>query len=87
MDELEDIRELLAETQRLMAPMGCSSAQITVSAGGVGVWISATAAILCLFATLLLAVLYVDQRREIDDLNHYLQAIYAQAPHLKPAEN
>lgn len=86
MDDLEGIRDLLDETRRILSPASHSTAQITVSAGGVGVWIAATAALLSMFAALVLAVLYVDQARRIDDLNHYLQAIYMQAPHLKPDE-
>jgi hypothetical protein len=88
MDDLPHIRDLLLEARDLMAPRTTvGSSQIVVHAGGIGVWIAATAAVLCLFAVLVLTVLYVDQARQIDDLNHYLQAIYAQAPHLKPTED
>lgn len=63
-----------------------STAQISVSAGGVGVWIAAFCAGVCFVMTMMLLVLYVDQSRKIDDLGHYLQAIYAQAPSLKPSD-
>lgn len=33
-----------------------------------------------------LLVMYLNHDRKIDDLNHYLQAIYLQAPWLKPPE-
>lgn len=64
-----------------------STAQVSVNAGGVGVWMAAMAACLCFVMTMVLLVLYVDQSRKVDDLGHYLQAIYAQAPELKPQEN
>ena len=86
MDDAQEIKRLLDETRHLLAPMGYGNAQITVSAGGAGVWISAFCAGLCFVMMLALLFLYVDQSRKVDDLNHYLQAIYAQAPHLKPEE-
>lgn len=64
-----------------------NTAQISVNAGGVGTWIAAFCAGLCFVMTMVLLVLYVDQSRKVDDLGHYLQAIYAQAPELKPKEN
>lgn len=63
-----------------------NNAEVTVSAGGVGVWIAAFCAGLCFVMTMVLLVLYVDQSRKVDDLSHYLQAIYAQAPSLKPSD-
>lgn len=64
-----------------------SHAQVSVTAGGVGVWIATMAAVVCFVMTMVLLILYVDQSRKIDDLGHYLQAIYAQAPSLKPEED
>lgn len=64
-----------------------NTAQISVSAGGVGTWIAAFCAGLCFVMTMVLLVLYVDQSRKVDDLGDYLSAIYAQAPHLKPEED
>lgn len=63
-----------------------NTAQISVSAGGVGTWIAAFCAGLCFVMTMVLLVLYVDQSRKVDDLGDYLSAIYAQAPYLKPEE-
>ena len=64
-----------------------NTAQISVSAGGVGTWIAAFCAGLCFVMTMVLLALYLDQRREVDDLNHHITAIYMQAPYLKPEEN
>lgn len=64
-----------------------NSAQITVQAGGIGLWLAALCACVCLVMTLVLGMLFLDHSRKIDDLGHYLQAIYAQAPQLKPEED
>lgn len=86
-DNLQSELDRLDSLLRSLQPQSrVNSAQITVSAGGVGVWIAATASILCLFAVMVLTMLYIDQRREVDDLGDYLNAIYMQAPHLKPKE-
>ena len=83
-DEVAKLRELVSEVRHLTGPLASGSAQITVSAGGVGVWIAATCAALCAVMVLMLGLLYVDQSRKIDNLSDYLAAIYAQAPQLKP---
>lgn len=64
-----------------------SHAEVSVSAGGVGVWIATMAAVVCFLMTMVLLVLYVDQSRKVDDLGDYLQVIYQHAPQLKPQED
>lgn len=64
-----------------------ANSNVSINAGGVGVWIATMAAVVCFVLTMVMVVLYVDQSRKIDDLGHYLQAIYAQAPNLKPEED
>lgn len=64
-----------------------ANSNVSINAGGVGVWIATMAAAVCFVLTMVMVVLYVDQSRKIDDLGHYLQAIYAQAPNLKPEED
>lgn len=64
-----------------------SNSNVSINAGGVGVWIATMAAVVCFVMTMVMLVLYVDQSRKVDDLGHYLQAIYAQAPNLKPEED
>jgi hypothetical protein len=64
-----------------------STSQVSISAGGVGVWVATMAAFVCFVMMMVMLVLYVDQSRKVDDLGHYLQAIYAQAPSLKPEED
>lgn len=74
-----------------------NSAVITVQAGGVGVWIATSSAVLMFVLFVVAAfVTYRDMsevradvrelRRENQTMRDYLAAIYAQAPHLKPAE-
>jgi len=64
-----------------------SSTQIHVNAGGVGIWICATACLVMLVGFLLMLALFVEHSRKIDDLHDYLAAIYVQAPQLKPKES
>lgn len=75
------VRELLG------ADRASSVSNITFSAGGVGLWVAVTCCVVMLAANVFLAVIVMDHSRKIDDLGDYLAAIYAQAPHLKPAEN
>lgn len=74
------VRELLG------ADRNSSVSNITFSAGGVGLWVAVTCCVVMLAANVFLAVIVMDHSRKIDDLGDYLAAIYAQAPHLKPAE-
>jgi hypothetical protein len=64
-----------------------ANSNVSINAGGVGVWVATLAAVVCFVMMMVMLVLYVDQSRKVDDLGHYLQAIYAQAPNLKPEED
>lgn len=59
---------------------------IHVDAGSVGVWIAAAACLVMLVMGIVCFALYLDQQRRLDDMQHYLNAIYMQAPHLKPED-
>lgn len=61
-----------------------NQATIAVNAGGVGVWIACSLCCVMLVANLFIVALYIDQQAQLRDLNAYLQAIYAQAPQLRP---
>lgn len=63
-----------------------NASSININAGGIGVWISVTACAVMLGVGIFGAVIIVDQQRKISDLQHYLNAIYLQAPQLKPDE-
>lgn len=59
---------------------------ITLNAGGIGVWLAVSACGVMLAVNVCLAILLVNHDRKIDDLGHYVQAIYMMAPQLKPQE-
>ena len=84
---IEDFRK---ESQGLRRELGrqsnSSASTININAGGFGVWMATTCCLVSVIACGFLALLVFEQKREIDDLNHYLNAIYMMAPHLKPDE-
>lgn len=59
-------------------------AEIHINAGGVGVWVATSACLVMLAVNLILVAVVFDQSRKVDDLGDYLNAIYMQAPYLKP---
>lgn len=59
---------------------------ITLNAGGLGVWLAVSACGVMMAVNICLAVLLVNHDRKIDDIGHYVQAIYMIAPQLKPKE-
>lgn len=81
-----------------MGPVsGVGTATISVNAGGVGVWVASTACAVMLGITVLgglwasrefarMDQQMVEAREEIRTTQNYLNAIYAQAPQLKPKE-
>lgn len=86
-EELDRLEQLLAEARKRTGQQRSSSAAtITIHAGSWG-----TILCCCLFCFVagLCIPLYLaqrDQQRQLDDMTHYLQAIYQQAPQLKPKE-
>lgn len=64
-----------------------ANSNVSINAGGVGVWIAAMAALVCFVLAMVMMVLYVDLSRQVDDLGDYLQVIYQHAPQLKPKED
>lgn len=71
----------------LSRPASASTSTVTFSAGGVGLWLAAFCSALTFVMFCVTLVLFVNHDRKIDDLGDYLQAIYVQAPHLKPEES
>lgn len=82
--ELDELERLVAATRGMSAPSAVGNAQIVVSAGGIGVWIAAFFAAVSFVMVLVLGLLFLDHSRKIDDLGHYLNAIYQAAPQLQP---
>lgn len=67
-------------------PQNTSQSTITISAGGVGVWLAVTACAAMMVMNLALLAMWVTHDRKIDALQHYLNAVYMMAPHLKPED-
>lgn len=81
MDEFDQIRGLLHEVRDLAAPIGVGNAQISVSAGGIGVWVAVTAC-LVMMAALLVGTVFVaigmsDLNRQAQELRQTDQTIQA----------
>ena len=94
----DDARELADAAERFeraserlasaLAAAGNSGNQstITLNAGGTAVWIAVTACAMMLSVNIVLIVLLVNHDRKIDDMEHYINAIYMVAPQLRPKE-
>lgn len=70
--------------QALVAGNSGNQSTITLNAGGLGVWIAVSACAVMLAVNMVLVVLLVNHDRKIDDMEHYINAIYMMAPSLKP---
>ena len=90
----EDIRRLgesIINLDRVVDKLGSSpvnNATVTLQAGGLGVWICATFCsimfVLVLAGSILGGFYAMKETGRIDRMQDYLNAIYAQAPQLKP---
>lgn len=92
-EELERFAEQVDRVDRIARALpaavhsgGTGHANISVNAGGLGVWVAMTCCLVMLAVNVLLVVILVNHDRKIDDLNSYLTAIYMMAPHLKPPD-
>lgn len=92
MDKLSDISSRFEQASGRLAKALAGSVNsgnqstITLNAGGIGVWLAVSACCVMLAVNICLAILLVNHDRKIDDLGHYVQAIYMMAPQLKPQE-
>lgn len=86
--ELDRLERLLLETIALASPPSSKVGNLSVSinAGGTGVWIAVTCCLVSFVVNVCLAVAFVNHDRKIDDLGHYLNAVYMAAPGLKPED-
>lgn len=80
-DELVKIRGLLDEVRQMTSPQANGVAQITVSAGGVGIWLAVTACAMTLAAmlvgTVFVAIGMADLNRQTQELRQSDQTIQA----------
>lgn len=87
-----DLQYLSGRVDELKREVAGNSATSTihVNAGGIGVWISATACVVTLSVVLVVGVMQMNrdaaQDKRLSDLDDYISAIYMMAPHLKPDE-
>lgn len=87
----DELRRFEAAVDRLAAAMNQpantgNQSTITISAGGIGVWLAVSACAVMLAVNVALMVMLLNHDRKIDDLSHYLNAIYMVAPSLKPED-
>jgi len=61
-----------------------SASNITVNAGGIGIWICSTFCALCLLTSLFTLYVVSEIKQNDRDQGNQLNAIYMMAPHLKP---
>jgi len=83
-DELDQRIERLEKLAKEGSRVNSSASNITVNAGGIGVWICCTFCALCLMASLFTLWIVTDIRQNDRDQGNQLNAIYMMAPHLKP---
>jgi hypothetical protein len=82
----EALNRFSKKADELLSSGNRNTAKIEVNAGGTGVWIATTACCVMVAVGLFMGLWVVDLSRKVERLGDYLQAIYAQAPHLKPKE-
>lgn len=82
-DRFDRAVDRLGEALAKQSPHAIQST-ITLNAGGVGLWVAVSACAVMLAVNMGLAILVLNHDRKIDDLSHYLNAIYQLAPSLKP---
>lgn len=81
-DDSDRLQLLINEARELNSRLGQSAygnggqATITVNAGGVGVWIAVTCAIVCTMTTIAVFALFVNLDRKVDRATDYQQANY-----------
>ncbi len=84
MEPVETAVERLQKELDRLVPRNSNAANITVNAGGVGVWIATTACCVMVAASIFMGLWVVDLSRKVSELENYLNAIYMMAPSLKP---
>ncbi len=67
-------------------PSTSNSSIIQINAGGLGIWLSVTCCCVCFAITMACVGLSVYNMYKTDRMSDYLQAIYLQAPQLRPKE-
>jgi hypothetical protein len=79
-----DRAEELQKSLHGLSNRSSSASNITVNAGGIGVWICCTFCALCLMASLFTLLIVSDYGRKIDRAEEYAQAAYGIATGKQP---
>lgn len=87
MDRLESLgKKWLGSFDRAQS----GNATIEIHAGGIGMWISATCCAVMFVVGMAMAIIggmaYTSTQQRLDRMQDYLNAIYTQAPQLKPKD-
>lgn len=88
----QDVRDFSSAVRGLqdaltdMRGKGGNQATVTIQAGGIAVWLVTCACAFMVGMAMVAGMLMFTQQRQINDLQHYLQAIYMQAPSLRPQQ-
>ena len=91
-DDVRRLSEAITRVDRLSQEMGTNGdshinqSTVTIQAGGIGVWAAVTCCAVMLAMNVCLLFMLAGHNRKIERLEDYLQAIYAQAPSLKPKD-
>ncbi len=75
---------LKAELKKSASTTSTNTQTIRFDVGGVAIWLSLTCCIVTVFLVIVAGFFYVDQMRRVDKMQDYLNAIYLQAPSLRP---
>lgn len=90
-DQLDRLESMGTEwLSNLKRPTQSGNAVIHVNAGGIGMWVAVTCCAVMFVVGLSMAVLgglaYTSTQQRMDRMQDYLNAIYMQAPQLKPKD-
>lgn len=90
-DQLDRLETMGTDWLKSLKRSGNSSnATIHVNAGGIGMWVAVTCCAVMFVLGVSMAVLggmaYTSTQQRLDRMQDYLNAIYMQAPQLKPKE-
>jgi N-acetyl-anhydromuramyl-L-alanine amidase AmpD len=75
---------LREEIKALHLARHANTANVSVNAGGIGVWVASTCAAVSMALCIALGAMVIHQQAQIQRLNDYLTVIYTRAPNLAP---
>ena len=99
-DDLKNMQDSIARLSSVFdrrAAPPVNAATITINAGGLGLWVAVTCCIVMFLTSFIFAAFFIitvnginaelhDRKEENSKMQSYLNAIYVNAPSLKPAD-